>query len=811
MRDRQTTARVALSSILTQAPLLALAIGLGAAGAALAQTDGVVQTGLVSHSWFTDRRPLCPLGGQSFDVLFQTAASDLTRARLAIDENADGVDLLWVNAVKTGTRGPYDLWRATVPATTHQQTAYAIELTDNADVKYLSTAGVSSAIPPLSNWWTLNFQTLTHAPIGATPATLGTTAGTVFRVWAPGATSTQVRGTFSNWAAGINLTRRGNDWIGFVPGARPGHKYKYFFNNNTWKPDPRGRWLDNADNYNTVIVDPLAYQWRNPAWVPPPRQRWVVYQLHVPTFSGLNDPLGSFTRGGSFRDVAARAGHLQALGVNAVMLNPVNEFPGSASGGYNTITSWAFESSMGSPDDLKFMIDELHGRGIAVILDVVWNHHPGNDNFLWNFDGTQPYFDTPVVNTPWGAQVDFDKPEVRQYFIDSVEHVLGEFRFDGFRHDAAFEITGATQAIPGQQLIRDANALVQRRFAHAASIAEIYNNSPWNTSPGDMNFTGQYHERFKNAIIDATFNAALGDPDVSRLAGAIPGSGMWVEGERVLNYFELHDDAWPLNSNQRAVKDIDTTAPHDDRYAAGRTKLANALTLLARGMPAILMGNEWLESNGWEAQKIDWSKRNTNAGVLRFYQDVIALRTTQPPLFANAPASVYHVNEGANVLAFERWTPGGGSYVVVANFSNTDYSEYLLGIPRDGNWRVAINSDAATYQGRGLGSPIGCLRLQSTARDGKPQSARLALPAHTLLVLEHNPRAGCALADVAGPGQSTGCDGELTADDIIVFIAWFAARDQRADVAGPGQSPAPDQEFTADDVILFISRFVAGC
>jgi 1,4-alpha-glucan branching enzyme len=786
---------------------------LGAAQHAALGDDGVVQGGSLSHSWFTDRRPLCPLGGQSFTVEFQSARGDLTGARVAVDEGADGAGVVWVPASIVRSVGPYDVWRATVPATSAGSVAYVIEASDGASVQVLSAAGVTGALPSLSGWWALDFSTLTHAPYGATPATLGATAGTVFRVWAPGATSAQVRGTFNAWGSANPMTRRGEDYIAWVPGARPGQKYKFYFNGNLWKPDPRGRHLDNADNYNTLIVDPLAYAWRFPDFSPAPRDRWVVYQLHVPSFSGLNDPAGSFTRQGTFRDVAARAGHLQQLGVNAVLLNPINEFPGSSSGGYNTITSWAFESSMGSPDDLKFMIDELHARGIAVLLDVVWNHHPGNDNFLWNFDGTQSWFDTPAVGTPWGSQVDFDKAPVRQYFIDSVEHVLGEFRFDGLRHDAVFEMTGATQAVAGQQMIRAANGLIARRFADSASIAEIYDNSAWNTRPTDMNFTGQYHERYKNAIIDATFAAASGNPDMARLAGAIPGSGTWVEGQRVLNYFELHDDAWPLNNNARAVKDIDTIAPHDDRFAIGRTKLANAVTLLARGMPAILMGNEWLEDNGWETQKIDWSHKNTYAGVFRFYQDIIRLRTTEAPLFADAPASVYHVNDSGNVLAFERFLTGGGSFVVVANFSNIDYTNYLLGIPRAGTWAVEVNSDDSLYQGRGLGLPTGCLPLLSTPRDGKAQSALLSLPAHSVLVLRHNPTSGspCLLADIAGPGQTIGCDRQLTADDIIVFVNWFFGADARADISGSGQTPGADGQFTADDLIVFINRFFAGC
>ena len=145
-----------------------------------------------------------------------------------------------------------------------------------------------------------------------------------------------------------------------------------------------------------------------------------------------------------------------------------------------------------------------------------------------------------------------------------------------------------------------------------------------------------------------------------------------LEGQPITpkpRYFELHDDAWPLNGHQRAVKSIDTTAPYDDRYATGRTKLGNGLTILSRGMPAILQGNEWLESNGWESQKIDWSKKVTYRQVFDFYHDLIALRTSDPALFANAPLRVRSVNETGNIIAFERGVVGTGaaSYLSVTH------------------------------------------------------------------------------------------------------------------------------------------------
>lgn len=773
---------------------LPLVCALSACSVALGQLDNNVQWSGISHSAITDRRPICPLNGQSFDVIFQTAHFDATGARVAIDENADGLDITWANATFQYQKGRYDIWKATIPATTANRIAYAIEVTDGSDSDYLSTTGVSDTLPAASAWWTLDFTTLEHAPLGATP----TGSGTVFKVWAPSAASAQIRGPFNNWT-GQAMTRRGENFVALVSNATAGQKCKYYFNGNLWKPDPRARQIDNADNYNSVIVDPLAYQWRTPSFAPAPRDRWVVYQLHVGSFSGLNDPRGTFTRQGTYREVAARADHLAELGINAVMLNPINEFPGASSGGYNPITLWSFESTYGSADDLKFMIDELHSRGIAVMLDVIWNHFSTTDNFLWNFDSSQAYFDNPAVDTPWGSQANFDRTPVFSYFADSVEHVLGEFHMDGYRFDAFAEIVSATQYASGQLLMRGMTDRVHQRFADAHVIGEVYNNSSWNTSPAGMNLDGQYHEAFKNAIHDAIFAAGLGDPDLGRVASSIDGSGSYVEGDRVLNYFELHDDAWPVNGHQRAVRSIDTTAPYDDRYASGRTKLGNGLTLLAKGMPAILQGTEWLESNGWETQKIDWAKKTTYAGIFRFYKDLIALRTGDALLAANTPCRVFHVNDALNVMAFERANANGGSYVCVANFSNTDFAEYLVGLPRAGAWMVVMNSEATTYMGRGVGTQNGCVTVQPQTRDGFAQRVNIALPAHGFILLRSDPTICRADFDCTGGGSA----GVGTSDIFAFLNSWFTG-ETRADFDGLNG-------VDTQDIFDFLNTWFAGC
>jgi 1,4-alpha-glucan branching enzyme len=644
----------------------------------------------------------------------------------------------------------------------------------------------------------LNFNTLIHAPHGATPLA----NGTIFRMWAPGASTAHVRGSFNGWSTSDEMRRRGEDFIAYVPGAEPGDEYKFFFSNSIWRTDARARQINESNNSNSVIVDPLAYEWQHPSFSPAPPEEWVVYQLHVGTFAGRNDPRGATGQFSGFADVAARVDHLVDLGVNAVMCNPFYEFPGSQSGGYNSISMYAPERTYGTPDDLKLMIDTLHANGIAIILDTVWNHFPSG-SFLENYDGTQIYFDSPPIGTPWGPQADYDNPNVIDYFFDSIETVMGEYRIDGYRHDAIYEIISASQGAPGQQLVRDMMAFVRTRHADSYVLGEIYNNSAWNTSPGGIDLHGQYHEAYKNAIKDAVDAAAFGDPDMWRLAGALDGSGPWVEGDRVFNYYELHDEAWPLSGagRTRAVKQIDTTWPHDDRYALGRTKIGNGVTLMAQGMPALLMGTEWAEDAGWEVEKIDWSHRQTYAGIFAFYRDMIGLRTTKRALFANSSCNVTHVNDGANVLAFERFGNDGRSYVIVANFSNTDFDEYRIGLPRSGRWGVVINSEDAHYQGTGFGVQPGYVPIVAEPLDGQQQHVALALPAHGMLILQHDPEfiegtVELCIADIDIDRQTALSDFSILAQN---FGTQSGAAHADGDLDGDGAVSLSDFSLMAGD------------
>ncbi|MCD4690225.1 alpha amylase C-terminal domain-containing protein, partial [bacterium] len=716
--------------------------------------DNNIEWNGVSHIGWLDRSPRCPIDGESFTVTLMTYANDITSARVLADDGTG----VWTDASKTSARGPYDIWTATVPATASDALSYWFEITDGAETDYLSVGGMMSSTPT-DGGFVVDFATLEHAPVGATPTSDG---GTVFRVWSPDRTTAHVRGAFNGWDTSDPMTKTGEHFAVHIPEAQVGQMYKYFFQSTTWNTDPRARRLNPGDNYNAFILDPGSYAWQIDDFDVPDFEEMVIYQLHVGTFAGRNDPYGTETFPAGFAEVTERVDHLAELGVNVVMINPVTEFPWDYSAGYNPITAWSPEWIYGTPDELKAMVDALHDRGIATIHDIVWNHFSFSDNFLWNYDGTQLYFDDPAIETPWGSQADFDSEGVRDYYVESAFSWLDEFRMDGFRMDATSYMNIAPQEASGWSLMQRLNDEMDRRAIDKICIAEQLPDNSWVTRPtslGGAGFDSQYYDEFTDRLRDEIFDAASGDPEMWKIRNIINGGGLYLAGRYATNYVELHDECWPSSGGQRIVKTIDTTAPHDDQWAKGRVKLSQGLVLTSPGIPAMLMGTEWLEDTDFgtdSGNRIDWSKKTTYAGIFDYFSEVITLRTSTAALRADAGHDVFHLNESGNLLAFQRWDGSGGLIVVVANFSNTDYSSYRIGLPSGGNWTELVNSQDAAYMGSGTTNP-GTLVAESTPYDGFSNSIQLSVPAMALLILSN--------------GVGTGVDGEPPESGSALWLA----------------------------------------
>ena len=703
--------------------------------------DNNVEWNGISHVGWLDRTPRCPIDGESFVVSFQAYCDDLTSARIYVDDGSS----TWFDATFAYSRGLYDVWAATIPATAPAGSLeYYVEFTDGSDTDYLGPAGVSD--DPPATGWILDFATLSHAPLGGTRTSDG---GAVFKVWAPSPTTGTVAGEFNGWSTSADpMTRTGDYFTGKIDTPIDDYdQYKFVFNGDHWRPDARGRSLvpDGFGGYNTRIVDPDTYTWNDAAFAIPPFEELVIYELHVGTFSGRGDGLD---RMGRYRDIVdTHLDHLLYLGVNAVELMPITEFNYFESWGYNPVNHWSPEEAYGDPDDLKYVIDVLHQHGIAVLLDVVYNHFAPDGNYLWCYDTTQIYFDgncfSGACDTPWGSQAAFWKFEVQDYFADNILYWLDEYNVDGYRMDATRYMRDPLTCYPaGWSLMREINDRIDRRKLNAISIAEELPNEPATTNPtssGGAGFDSQWHDLYNDNVRQEIFDAAFGDPEMWRVRDAL-NDGAYPNKTRLVRYVESHDEAGGDGTgvdDQRLAVSIDSSDPYSI-WARGRSKLAQGLTMLAPGIPMFLMGGEWLEDtqfgSGWN-NRIDWSKVTSRAPIVLFFRDVISLRKSNCGLRSDAPYSLYHLNESGNVIAF--WRGGGQELVIVASFDNDNYTNYDLAFPHGGTWYEILNSQATEYLGNGWGNG-GSIVTSPTP----PYTASITVPQMGLLVFRHEDAPG---------------------------------------------------------------------
>jgi len=247
-----------------------------------------------------------------------------------------------------------------------------------------------------------------------------------FQIWAPHASSLAL--VLDSGEHPMHADAHGW-WRLDVPAAGPGTRYKFHIDDRGPFPDPRSAWQPEGVHGPSVVLDHAAFAWHDAAFQPRPLSEALIYELHV----------GTFTPGGTYATAAERLPYLRDLGVTHVELMPLATFPGARGWGYDGVAIFAPHPAYGPPDDLKAFIDEAHALGLAVLLDVVYNHLGPDGNYLGAFG---PYF-TDRVKTPWGEALNFDgehSDEVRAFFLDNALMWLRDYHFDGLRLDAVHAI-----------------------------------------------------------------------------------------------------------------------------------------------------------------------------------------------------------------------------------------------------------------------------------------------------------------------------------------------------------------------------------
>jgi maltooligosyltrehalose trehalohydrolase len=327
--------------------------------------------------------------------------------------------------------------------------------------------------------------------IGATPLPTGATR---FRVWAPLTQKIDVimPGSGRDPAALTAEGEGGGYFSGTVAGIGAGDRYRYLLDGTLERPDPASRFQPEGVHGPSQIVDPNSYQWNDKGWRGRPLENYIFYELHV----------GTFTPAGTFDGVISRLDYLVELGITAVELMPVAQFPGERNWGYDGTYPFAPQNSYGAPDGLKRLVDACHARGLAVTLDVVYNHLGPEGNYLHGFG---PYF-TDRYRTPWGDAVNFDGPDsdaVRSYFISNALYWITEYHIDALRLDAIHGIYDFSARHILQELAEAVHlqGAVLRRRVYLIAESDLNDVRVINSSEsGGHGLDAQWNDDFHHAL-----------------------------------------------------------------------------------------------------------------------------------------------------------------------------------------------------------------------------------------------------------------------------------------------------------------------
>ena len=554
-----------------------------------------------------------------------------------------------------------------------------------------------------------------------------------FKVWAPKAesmavkigekTTSMLRQDGGWWQANVQDAGAGTDYGFVVDGAEPAI------------PDPRSAFQPKGVNGPSRIIDHAAYAWKDAGWQTLPLPSAIIYELHV----------GTFTQEGTFDAVISKLSYLKDLGVTHVELLPVNEFPGAHGWGYDGVDLFAPHAAYGDPDALKRLVDAAHAQGLAVIMDVVYNHFGPSGNYVGKFG---PYF-TELHKTPWGDAVNLEDAgsyEVRRFFCDNALMWMRDYHIDGLRLDAVTAYMDRSAIHFMEQLSSEVAALETETGRHHFLIAESDLNDPRLIKPreaGGHGMDAQWSDDFHHSLVTVLTGDRSGYytdfGDFADLAKSLE-QGYVYDGQysefrerahgrpatglpawRFLGYSQNHDQVGNRAKGERLEH---LTSP-------AHAKIAAALTLTAPFIPMLFQGEEWAASSPFqyftdhedkelaklvsegrrkefpafgsspeeipdpqavstfENSKLQWSELSEpkHADMLAWYKQLIALRKSRPELRDGSFERVeVEFDEDEKWLSMQR-----GGIVVLFTLNAEGYEAEV----EDGV-NLLLNSDANT-------------------------------------------------------------------------------------------------------------------
>jgi maltooligosyltrehalose trehalohydrolase len=548
---------------------------------------------------------------------------------------------------------------------------------------------------------------------------------------------------------------RGGHFSGEVRGAAAGDLYRYRIDDRSPLPDPASRFQPDGPHGSSRVIDPSIYSWKDRDWPGLPLRGQVLYEFHV----------GTFTPEGTWHSAERELPRLAELGVTVLEMMPVADFPGRFGWGYDGACPFAPARIYGTPDDLRRFVDSAHAHGIAVILDVVYNHLGPDGNMLTSY--APEYLSQTRVND-WGQAINFDGDKsgpVREFFVANAGYWVDEFHFDGLRLDATQEICDDS---PEHILVSIGRAV--REAAPGRETIVITENErqyPRLIRPAERNgygLDGMWNDDFHHSAMvamtgrnEAYYSDHRGLPQEFISAAKY---GFLFQGQRYswqqmrrgypafdiepwkfVTFLQNHDQ---VANSGRGLRCHQQTSP-------GRFRAMTALLLLGPGTPLLFQGQEFAASSPFlyfadhgpelaaavsagradflkqfrrldhpglsmeladpadphtfEACKLNWDEFDRHAETVRLHRDLLKLRKTDPAFWSQRPHGVDGAVLGDRAFVLRFFEGGTGDRLLLINLGTdlhlTQTPEPLLAPPEDHSWSILWSSEDPIYGGEG--------------------------------------------------------------------------------------------------------------
>jgi 1,4-alpha-glucan branching enzyme len=587
--------------------------------------------------------------------------------------------------------------------------------------------------------------------------------GTWFATWAPNADRVSVIGDFNDWDAEADTMRRTDAglWEVYVRGAKPDHHYKFRIQNGGHRADKTDPYAfamepptgSSMEGLASRVVD-FGYEWDDDEWMdqrkgPEGTEDPIsIYEVHLGSWRRHQDGYSL-----SYREIAEPlADHVDDLGFTHVELMPVAEHPYYGSWGYQIVGYYAPTFRYGDPEDLMYLIDYLHQRGIGVIVDWVPGHFATDPQGLVGFDGTSLYeYDDPKMrfHPDWGTYVfDYVKPGVKNFLVANALFWLDKYHIDGLRVDAVASmlyrdysrgdnwtpnIYGGRENLEAVDLLKVFNEQVYSHFPNAITFAEESTAWPGVSQPtfhGGLGFLykwnmGWMHDTLEYMQEDPVHRKYHHDQLTFPL--------MYAFSEQ----FTL-----PLSHDEvvHGKGSLWDKMPGDDWQKSANLRLLYAHQFGHPGKKLMFMGDEFGQRREWDHDgSVDWHLAGDplHEGVMHWVRDLNHLYQEHPALWSDEPDTFEWIDFGdseQSVISYRR-TDGDQDLVFVINFTPVPRQDYRIGVPSAGAWRELLNSDATDYGGSGVGN-AGTLEADDIPHHDRPASLSLTLPPLGALILE---------------------------------------------------------------------------